>query len=74
MEVSPRVAEVKPPETYPQARADVLLADCLEVNGCWSGLEGKVEGLWVGPQNWSAGEEPAPAASLDAPPSFQRNR
>ena len=43
--VSPPVAEVKPPETYPQARADALLADCLEVNGCWSGLEGKIEGF-----------------------------
>ena len=43
--VSPPAAEVKPPETYPQARADALLADCLEVNGCWEGLEGKIEGF-----------------------------
>jgi len=43
--VSPPAAEVKPPETYPQARADALLADCLEVNGCWEGLEGKFQGF-----------------------------
>jgi len=42
---SPPDAEVKPPETYPQARADVLLADCLEVNGCWESLGGKIEGF-----------------------------
>ena len=42
---SPPDAEVKPPETYPQARADVLLADCLEVNGCWASLGGKREGF-----------------------------
>jgi signal transduction histidine kinase len=43
--VSPPVTEIKPPDTYPQTRADALLADCLEVNGCWNGLEGKVEGF-----------------------------
>jgi signal transduction histidine kinase len=43
--VSPGDAEVKPPETYPPMRADALLADCMEVNGCWEGLEGKMEGF-----------------------------
>jgi signal transduction histidine kinase len=42
---SPGEPEVKPPETYPQGRADALLADCLEVNGCWEGLDGKIEGF-----------------------------